>query len=69
MVSTMYPTEEMITAGIISVAGRDDLPELTRDEVATIYVAMEEARASGKTSESLTELLISIRGNQQEPTQ
>ena len=44
MVSALYPTEEMITAGIVSVAGRDDLPELTRDEVATIYLAMINAR-------------------------
>lgn len=48
MVSALYPTEEMITAGIVSVAGRDDLPELTRDEVATIYVAMDDARASSE---------------------
>ena len=40
MVSALYPTEEMITAGIVSVAGRDDLPELTREEVTAIYMAM-----------------------------
>jgi len=40
----MHLTEKMITAGIVSVAERDDLPELTRDEVATIYLAMNEAR-------------------------
>ena len=40
MVSALHPTEEMITAGIVSVAGRDDLPELTREEVTAIYMAM-----------------------------
>ena len=34
------PTPRMITEGVLSVAGRDDLPALTRDEVEAIYVAM-----------------------------